>query len=129
MCDGVDFEIVIDLGLHPLVNSLIRKESLDQKDPVFPLIVKQCKKCSLVQLVDIIDANEIYKNVDYLYFSSDMPGLDKYFGSYADDIQSRFLLGGSGFAELVVEIGSPSTRQRDETIKRHLYERKGVSEA
>ena len=33
-----------------------------------------------------------------------------------------------GAPELVVEIGSPSTRQRDETIKRHLYARTGVSE-
>ena len=33
-----------------------------------------------------------------------------------------------GAPELVSEIGSPSTRQRDETIKRHLYERSGVSE-
>jgi Uma2 family endonuclease len=33
-----------------------------------------------------------------------------------------------GAPELVIEIGSPSTRQRDETIKRHLYERSGVSE-
>jgi Uma2 family endonuclease len=33
-----------------------------------------------------------------------------------------------GAPELVIEIGSPSTRQRDETIKRRLYERSGVSE-
>jgi Uma2 family endonuclease len=33
-----------------------------------------------------------------------------------------------GVPELVVEIGSPSTRRRDETIKRRLYERAGVDE-
>jgi Uma2 family endonuclease len=33
-----------------------------------------------------------------------------------------------GPPELVVEIASPSTRKRDETIKRRLYERWGVSE-
>jgi Uma2 family endonuclease len=33
-----------------------------------------------------------------------------------------------GTPELVVEIGSPSTRKRDETIKRRLYERSGVVE-
>jgi Uma2 family endonuclease len=33
-----------------------------------------------------------------------------------------------GTPELLIEIGSPSTRKRDETIKRKLYERTGVSE-
>jgi len=33
-----------------------------------------------------------------------------------------------GAPELVVEIGSPGTRTRDETIKRQLYERFGVAE-
>ena len=45
---------------------------------------------------------KIYKNVDYLYFSSDMPGLDNYFGIYADEIKNRFL----HKDDLVVEIGS-----------------------
>ena len=43
------------------------------------------------------------KNVEYLYFSSDMPNLDKYFKPYADDIKKRFLKKKN---ELVVEIGS-----------------------
>ena len=34
----------------------------------------------------------------------------------------------TGAPDIVVEIGSPSTRKRDETIKRRLYERTGVSE-
>ena len=33
-----------------------------------------------------------------------------------------------GTPELVIEIGSPGTRKRDETLKRSLYERSGVSE-
>jgi Uma2 family endonuclease len=33
-----------------------------------------------------------------------------------------------GAPELVIEIGSPGTRKRDETIKRRLYERAGVHE-
>ena len=77
MCESTRFRVVIDLGRHPLVNSLVSKDDLAKKDPTFPLVVKQCQKCSLVQLVDLIDAEEIYRNVDYLYFSSDMPGLDK----------------------------------------------------
>jgi Uma2 family endonuclease len=34
----------------------------------------------------------------------------------------------AGVPELVIEIASRSTRKRDETIKRRLYERAGVSE-
>jgi Uma2 family endonuclease len=33
-----------------------------------------------------------------------------------------------GAPEIVIEIGSPGTRQRDETLKKRLYERSGVSE-
>jgi Uma2 family endonuclease len=33
-----------------------------------------------------------------------------------------------GTPDLVIEVGSPGTRRRDETIKRRLYERSGVGE-
>jgi SAM-dependent methyltransferase len=102
MCSGKTYKVVIDIGRHPLVNSLVPKDGLKKKDPTHPLVVKQCVTCHLVQLVDIVDANEIYKNVDYLYFSSDMPGLDKYFAPYAEEIRDRFLKPN----DLVVEIGS-----------------------
>jgi len=101
MCYSTSFFEVINLGLHPLVNSLVEKKNIKKKDPVFPIKLKQCKKCKLVQLTDTIDANEIYKNVDYLYFSSDMPGLDKYFKSYADELKIRFLKRN----DFVIEIG------------------------
>ncbi len=34
----------------------------------------------------------------------------------------------TGAPDIIIEIGSPGTRRRDETIKRRLYERSGVSE-
>jgi Uma2 family endonuclease len=34
----------------------------------------------------------------------------------------------TGAPEIIIEIGSPGTRKRDETIKRRLYERSGVDE-
>ena len=72
MCSSKSFFNVINFGKHPLVNSLIDKKELNKKDPIYPIVVKQCRSCKLVQLVNIIDANEIYKKVDYLYFSSDI---------------------------------------------------------
>jgi len=121
MCGGEDFENVIDFGLNPLVNSLL--DSQDQKDdPVFPLVVKQCQKCFLVQIMDSIDADEIYQNVDYLFFSSDMPNMSMYFRRFAKDIEERFLK----YGDFVVEIGS-----NDGVFLQHLegYKTLGVDPA
>src|SRR3989338_5366610 len=101
-CSGSGFDTVIDLGEQPLVNSLIRKEDFAQKEPLFPLVVQRCQTCGLVQLTEVLEADEIYKNVDYLFFSSDMPTLAEYFREYADDIKERFLKKG----DFVVEMGS-----------------------
>lgn len=102
MCDGTGFDTVLDLGEQPLVNSLLRKEDFAQKEPLFSLVVRRCRTCGLVQLTEVLEADEIYKNVDYLFFSSDMPTLADYFRDYADDVKKRFLKKG----DFVVEMGS-----------------------
>ncbi|OGH63032.1 MAG: hypothetical protein A2848_02670 [Candidatus Magasanikbacteria bacterium RIFCSPHIGHO2_01_FULL_50_8] len=103
MCDGREFDLVVDLGEHPLVNSLIEKKDLDGTEPTYPLVVNRCRKCSLVQLTDLVDSEEIYRNVDYLFFSSDMPTLKEYFDEFAAEVKSRFI---QNTEDLVVEIGS-----------------------
>ena len=105
MCDGEKFSSVIDFGKNPLVNSLIEANDLEKTEPVYPLKVKQCNKCSLVQIVDVIDSHKIYRDQDYLYYSGDMPKLNEYFMAYADDLLHRFLQNGE-VKPLVVEIGS-----------------------
>lgn len=101
MCGESKFHSIVNLGKHPLVNRLIEKKNLNKKDFIFDLHLKQCKKCNLAQLKEIIDAQEIYKKTDYLYFSSEMPNLKKYFKIYADDLKKRFLKNNN----FVVEIG------------------------
>lgn len=102
LCRGTSFAPVLNMGKNALVNSLISKEDLDKREETYPLEVVRCMKCSLVQLKKPIDSNKIYKDVDYLYFSSDMPGLSDYFKEYAQDLKNRFLSVG----DFVVEIGS-----------------------
>ena len=121
MCGSKDFEDVIDFGLNSLVNSLLDRQD-QQDDQVYPLVVKQCQKCFLVQIRDNIDPTEIYKNVDYLFFSSDMPNMSFYFMQFAKDIKERFLK----YGDFVVEIGS-----NDGVFLQHLnsYKTLGVDPA
>ena len=102
MCGGKKFTKVLDMGDNALVNSLIEKEDLNKKEETFPLEVVRCSACSLIQVKKPIDSHKIYKEVDYLYFSSDMPGLSEYFKDYAMDVHNRFANEG----QFILEIGS-----------------------
>ena len=103
ICGGIKFKEVIDMGQNPLVNSLLEKEEIGT-EKTYSLVIKQCQECFLVQIVEPIDSDKIYRNEDYLYFSGDMPNLKEYFTEYAIDLESRFLT--KNPESLVIEIGS-----------------------
>lgn len=68
-----------------------------------------------VSLDVILSAHDVVQP-DLLYFSRERGATFE---------PSRWV---KGAPNLVVEVASPSTRRRDETLKRHLYERHGVDE-
>ncbi len=102
MCKSTNVFPFLDMGKQPLVNSLLTKEQLNEKEEVHRLTVSFCEDCGLVQIVNPIEAKKIYQDVDYLFFSSDMPGLKEYFKQYYENSMLKYLK----YNNLVVEIGS-----------------------
>ena len=103
MCDSKNLKEVLNLGQHSLVNSYIKKEDLKKKELLLPLKIHQCIKCGLIQMLKTVDPNKIYSGGKYLYFSRDVPGLDKYYKKYADYVSRKFLKNKN---DLAIEIAS-----------------------
>ncbi len=59
---------VIDLGLQPLANNLLRPEDIGKPEPRFPLAVFVCSDCWLMQITDTVPPVDLFS--DYIYFSS-----------------------------------------------------------
>ncbi len=116
ICSFDKFKTVIDFGENPLVNSLLEKKELGT-EKTFSLIVEQCQKCFLVQIVNPISSKKIYQDQDYLYYTGDMPQQSQYmlsFNSLVTDIERM-----TNPSDFVVEIGS-----NDGTVLRKFKNRK-----
>lgn len=58
----------VDLGMSPLCESYVSAGQLDQPEVFYPLHVRLCSSCLLVQLPAYVSGEEIFS--DYAYFSS-----------------------------------------------------------
>jgi len=59
----------LDLGFAPPSNAYLTQEDLSRPETYYPLRIKVCSRCWLVQTEDYADAGELF-NSDYAYFSS-----------------------------------------------------------
>lgn len=67
-CGSSSLHPVIDLGLQPLANNLLKPEDLSKPEPKFPLDVHVCSGCWLLQISHIVPPVSLFS--DYVYFSS-----------------------------------------------------------
>src|SRR5277367_2082177 len=98
-CGGKNGALVLDLGLQPLANNLLRPEDLEKPEPKFPLRLAVCQSCWLMQIVDLVPPVQLFS--EYLYFSS----FSDLMLSHAREAATRYINDFSlGDKNLVVEI-------------------------
>jgi SAM-dependent methyltransferase len=67
-CGSTQGTLVLDLGIQPLANNLLRPEDLSKTEPKFPLRLAVCEACWLLQILDLVPPVQLFS--EYLYFTS-----------------------------------------------------------
>ncbi|MBT5939936.1 MAG: class I SAM-dependent methyltransferase [Rhodospirillaceae bacterium] len=116
LCESTSLTEVFSLTPTPPANAFIAGDQLDQAQPVYPLDLFFCEECSHLQLLDVVDPAELFRN--YVYVSGTSASFVKHFENYAQFSVDRFALSESN---LVVDIGS-----NDGTLLKK-FEQKGVN--
>src|SRR5215204_4296191 len=87
--------------MSPLCESFLRADQLDVMEPFYPLHVRMCEECNLVQLPEYVPPEEIF--TEYAYFSSYSDSFVAHARDYVDLITQRLALSETSF---VVELAS-----------------------
>jgi hypothetical protein len=101
LCSAELTRTFVDLGMSPPCESYLSADQLDQGETFYPLHVRICEECLLVQLPAYIPAEDIFS--DYAYFSSYSDSWVKHARDYVDLAVERLGLGDGSF---VVEVAS-----------------------
>ncbi len=91
----------VDLGMSPLCESFLPADRLNAMEPFYPLHVRVCERCFLVQLQEYVSPEHIF--TEYAYFSSYSSAWLEHAKSYSEGIAKRL---GLGSQSLVMELAS-----------------------
>lgn len=100
-CGGRDLELFLPLGEVALANSFLRSPDEFAAERRFPLDVYVCRTCSMVQLLDVIDPEALFRN--YLYVTGTSDTIAAHNRGYSKAVVE---LTGASSRELVVEVAS-----------------------
>src|SRR5579863_792194 len=101
LCGAELTRTFVDLGMSPLCESYVSGERLDEPEVFYPLHVRLCDACLLVQLPAYVSGEHIFS--DYAYFSSYSDSWVAHAKRYADAMAGRL---GLTAGSLVTEVAS-----------------------
>lgn len=92
----------LDLGFAPPSNAYLNQADLSKPEKYYPLKIKVCDHCWLVQTEDYAQADELF-SPDYAYFSSTSSSWLAHAKSYVEQMTQRLWLSSDS---LVIEVAS-----------------------
>lgn len=87
-CSGKKLFKILDLGLMPSAGGFLRSPADFEAEKTYPLPIYVCQDCALVQILNPIDPNILFK--DYAFSSSTVGPLIKHFENYAGWMHERY---------------------------------------
>lgn len=100
-CGAPLTETFVDLGMSPPCENFLTRDQLNHVEHFYPLHVRVCTECFLVQLEEYVSAEEIF--TEYAYFSSYSTSWIEHARKYVERIIPRL---GLGKDSLAVELAS-----------------------
>jgi novobiocin biosynthesis protein NovU/D-mycarose 3-C-methyltransferase len=100
-CDGRELDLVLALGNQPLANALPSSPTDFITERFYPLDLYFCRSCALVQVLDLVDPEVLFRH--YLYVTGTSETIAAHNERYAGTVIDRLRLGP---ADLVAEIAS-----------------------
>jgi C-methyltransferase-like protein/putative zinc binding protein/methyltransferase family protein len=101
LCGAALTRTFVDLGMSPLCESYVPADRLDAAEVFYPLHVRLCEECLLVQLPAYVPGEDIFS--DYAYFSSYSDSWVAHAKRYAEDMTAHL---GLTSDSLVTEVAS-----------------------
>ncbi|WP_460723227.1 class I SAM-dependent methyltransferase [Nocardia heshunensis] len=101
LCDSRSLISVLDLGATPPCEKFLTAAELDLPEPTYPLNLRLCENCLLLQIPALITPEETF--TEYAYFSSFSDSWVQHAKLFLDDAITRLDLNDSSF---IVEVAS-----------------------
>lgn len=99
-CLKTDLVEVLNLGEQPPSNAFVATEDLGKQESRFPLSLRLCESCGMVQLGHVVPPELLFRS--YLFFTSSSKWMADHFGKLMTENAAEFVPPGG----LIVEIGS-----------------------
>ncbi|MFC7673484.1 class I SAM-dependent methyltransferase [Mycolicibacterium sp. GCM10028919] len=112
VCESDQLLSVLDLGATPPCEKLLDDQGLDQAEVTYPLHLRVCADCLLLQIPALITPEDTF--TEYAYFSSFSDSWVEHARRFVSDAVDRLDLGGDSF---VVEVAS-----NDGYLLRHVLD-------